>query len=224
MQITSTVPIIMAVDGGNPIELGLVEGYARPSANVTGITVIGAELMGKRLEWLRMALGDRSVRIAVLWNKHNPAAVQSWVEVEASAPLLRVDLLPLEIEREEDFAPSVQAAAHEDAQGILVVSDPLVLSRRRPLIELINHQRLPSMYASSLYTQAGGLMSYGPNFVELRRRTAAHVDKVLRGTTVSSIPVERPHRFSLLLNLQTARAIDFDVPRSLLVEATEVIQ
>jgi putative ABC transport system substrate-binding protein len=218
---TSTIPIIFAV-ANDPLGSGLVASLARPGGNVTGLSAQQSDLVSKRLELLREVVpGFR--QLAIMANVGYPAAVLEMDEVQGTARTFGFEVAKLEIRRPEDIAPAFEALKGR-AEALYVCSDPLVNANRIRINTLALVARLPTSYANREYVDAGGLMSYGPNFADLFRRSAELVDKVLRGTKPADIPVEQPTKFELVINLKTAKALGLDVPPTLLARADEVIE
>ena len=219
-RVTSVIPIVFAV-AADPVGGGLVA-LARPGGNATGLSVEASDLATKKLELLREIV-PRLRRLAVMENVGNPEAALEAGAVETAARTLALDVAPLEIRRPEDIAPAFEALKAQ-ADALYVVQDALVTANRTPIITPALGARLPTIFASRDYVQAGALMSYGPNFSEMFRRAAEYVDKILRGTKPGDIPVEQPTKFNLVINLTTAKALGLTVPRSLLARADEVIE
>jgi putative tryptophan/tyrosine transport system substrate-binding protein len=220
-QATAAIPIVFA-GAGDPVSSGLVANLARPGGNVTGLSNQIPDLAGKRLELLREINLDLR-RLAILTNIGNPIGVLEMGEVQAAAHKLGFEVLPLEIRRAEDIAPAFEALKGR-AQALYVVAEPLIGSNRTRINTLALGARLPTLHGLREYVEAGGLMSYGPNVPDLYRRAADFVDKILRGTKPTDIPVEQPTKFDLVINLTTARALGLTVPDKLLAIADEVIE
>jgi putative ABC transport system substrate-binding protein len=220
-QATSTIPIVFAL-ATDPVGSGLVTSLARPGGNVTGLSALNIDLIGKRIELLH-EIAPTLRHIAILGNIGVPDTA---AEIRALADVARsigLDVAILEIQRKENIAPAF-ANLRDRSDALFVVGDPLTFSNRAEIIASAQAARLPATYANRDFVVAGGLMSYGPNFPDLFRRTAALVDKVLRGTKPADIPVEQPTRIDLVINLTTAKALGLDVPPSLLARADEVIE
>ena len=196
--------------GGDPVGTGLVASLARPGGNVTGLSIQQTDLAGKRLELLREVVPGLR-RLAIMANVGNPAAVLEMGEVQAAARTLGLEVATFEIRRAEDIAPAFEALKGR-ADALYVCSDPLVITNRIRINTLALGARLPTMYGIREYVEAGGLMSYGPNFPDLFRRAADYVDKILRGAKPADIPVEQPTKFDLVINLTTAKALGLDDP------------
>jgi ABC-type uncharacterized transport system substrate-binding protein len=221
-QATATIPIVMA-HGGDPVGAGLVASFARPGANVTGVSSIAQQLAGKRLELVKEAFPSAS-RMAVLWNPTNPAKPPEWGETQRAAATLGVQLVSAEVRSADDFDAAFQAVAASRADSLLVFQESLTIAHRPRIAAFALQQRLPSMSEDPAFPVAGGLMAYGSNDVDLRRLAATYVDKILKGAKPADLPIEQPTRFVFAINLKTAQALGLTVPQSLLVQATELIQ
>jgi putative ABC transport system substrate-binding protein len=219
-QATSVIPIIFPM-GIDPVGGGLITNLARPGGNVTGLSVQQTDLAGKRLEFLREVV-PRLRRLAIMFDVGFPQAELEMGEVQATARTLGIEVAPLEIRRAEDIAPVFEAQARVDA--LYVVVNALVVANRTRIITLALGARLPTIFNTREFVHAGGLMSYGPNYPDLFRRTAELVDKILRGTKPGDIPVEQPTKFEFVLNLTTAKALGLVIPESFLLRADEVIE
>jgi putative ABC transport system substrate-binding protein len=221
-QATAVIPIVFAI-ATDPISGGLVASLARPGGNVTGLSIQSNDLAGKRLQLLcEVDPGLR--RLAIMFNAGYPAAVLEMGEVQAAARTLGLEVTPpLKIGRAEDIAPGFEALKAQ-ADALYVVNDALVTSNLSHIITFALTARLPTVSNTRNFVQAGGLMSYGPNFSDMFRRTADLVDKVLRGTKPGDIPVEQPTKFEFLINLTTAKALGLTIPSSVLSLADELIE
>jgi putative tryptophan/tyrosine transport system substrate-binding protein len=220
-QATSVIPIAFAV-AGDPIGSGLVASLSRPGGNVTGLSGQQAELAAKRLELLREVVPGLH-RVAIIANIGNPFAVLELGEVQQAARALGLEVGTFEIRRAEDVVPAFKALKGR-ADALYVINDPLVNTNRVRVITLALSARLPTMHGSRDHVEAGGLVSYGPNYPDLFRRTAEYVDKILRGAKPGDIPVEQPTKFDLIVNLTTAKALGLEIPPTLLARADEVIE
>jgi ABC-type uncharacterized transport system substrate-binding protein len=220
-QATSVIPIVFAT-AGDPVGNGIVASLARPGGNVTGLSVQDTDLTGKRLELLRELL-PRLSRLAILTNIGNPVHILQRDEVRAMARTLGVEVVTLEIRRAEDIVPSFETLKN-GADAIYIPADPLIFSKLIRINTLVLGARLPTMHSSREYVEAGGLMSYGPNFPDLFRRAADYVDKILHGEKPANLPVEQPTKFDLVINLTTAKALGLTIPPTLLARADEVIE
>jgi putative ABC transport system substrate-binding protein len=195
---------------------------ARPGGNVTGLANQNSDTAGKKLELLREAVPGLR-RLAIMANVGNPASVLEIGEVQATARTLGLEVTTSEIRRAEDIAPAFEALK-DRADALYLGPDPLMNANRTRINILAVGARLPTMQGAREYVEAGGLMSYGPNFADQFRRVADFVDKILRGTKPADIPVEQPTKFDLVINLTTAKALRLEVPASLLARADEVIE
>jgi putative tryptophan/tyrosine transport system substrate-binding protein len=219
---TGTIPVVMAASG-EPVGTRVVAGLARPGGNITGLSAFTSELITKRLELLReTAVGIR--RIAFLHNMENPAVPPQWEELKTLAPLLGLEAQLLNVRKPEDIVRAFNTAVAERADAIIVGNDTVALANRRQVVELAAKHRLPTMYNSREFIDAGGLMSYGVNYADLYRRAAIFVDKIFKGSKPADLPVEQPTKFELLINLKAAVALGLDVPPQLLARADEVIE
>jgi len=219
---TSTIPIVMAGVGGDPVEAGLVASLARPGGNVTGLTALSLELTGKQLELLKEIVPKLS-RVAVLGTSTLPRA-GTIREMELAAGTFRVHLQYLDVLRREDIATAFREARSGRADAILMRASPIFQSHRRQIADLAVKRRLPAIYPSSDFVEAGGLVSYGVSISDLYRRAATYVDKILKGTKPAELPVEQPTTFELLINLKAAKQIGLTVPPGVLAMADRVIK
>lgn len=218
----TSVPLVM-IAVGDPVGTGLVASLARPGGNATGVTSISPELEGKRLELLREVFPGVA-RIAVLWNPVSPFQVVAEKEVQAAAGVLRIPVLSLGVRAAEELDNAFAAILREQANALLVLADRLFLHNRERIMEFAAKNRLPGVHAYREMVEAGGLMSYGPSYADLHRRAATYVDKILKGARPSDLPVERPTKFELVVNLKAAKALGIDIPQSVLLRADEVIE
>ena len=220
-QATSVIPIVFPL-AGDPVGNGLVASLARPGGNVTGLSIQTTDLGNKRLELLREALPSLG-RLAVMANIGNHSAAFEMAEVSKTAKTLGIEIVAVEIRRAEDIALAFETLKAR-AEALYVCGDPLVTTNRIRINTLALSARLPTMHGSREHVDAGGMMSYGPNFPAMFRRAADLVDKILRGTKAADIPVEQPTTFDLVINLITAKALGLTVPPTLLARADEVIE
>jgi putative ABC transport system substrate-binding protein len=219
---TTTIPIVM-MGVGDPVGIGLVASLARPGGNVTGLTSLQSELVGKELEFLKEVLPTVS-RVAVLWNPANPAHARHVRVADVAAQALGVQLHLVEARDPEAFDGAFAAMTSAHAGALLVLGDALVFEHRRRLAELAVTSRLPTVHNIRPYVEAGGLMAYGPSWPHLWQRAAAHVDKLLKGAKPADLPVEQPTTFELVINLKTAQALGLTMPPALLFQATRLIR
>jgi len=220
-QATSVIPIVFAALG-DPVGVGLVESLARPGGNATGLSLQQTDAASKRLELLRDVVPGLR-RLAIMANSGNPSAALDMREAEATARALGLEAITSEILRAEDIAPAFDALKGR-VEALYVCNDPLVNINRVRMNTLALAARLPAVYGFRELVEAGGLMSYGPNYSDLFRRAADYVDKILRGAKAADIPIEQPTKFDLVINLITAKALGLDVPATLLARADEVIE
>ena len=223
MQATKTIPIVMA-SSGDPVGAGLVTSLARPGGHVTGFTIVGPQIEGKRLELLKEAVPELS-RVAVLWNPSNPALVSYFDTIENAGRTLRISLDPVaEVRRANELDNAFFAIASARPRALLVVADRFLLAHRKRIVEFAAAKRLPGMFPYREYVEAGGLMSYAPSNIELFRGAATYVDKILKGAKPGDLPVQEPTKLELIVNLKTSKAIGLTVPESFLLRADELIE
>jgi putative tryptophan/tyrosine transport system substrate-binding protein len=221
-QATQTIPIVFA-NHADPVGIGHVASLARPGGNITGLSMLLTDLVAKELEILSEAL-PQAKRIGVLWNPTTPSHTPAVRAVEDAAKKLGVRLILVPVRVARDFDAAFGTMVQEGAAGFLVVPSPLSTSYRTELVELALKNRLPAMYGHKDYVEAGGLMSYGADIVDLNRRAAAYIDKILKGATPGDLPVEQASKYQLVFNLKTAKALSFQIPPMLLARADEVIE
>jgi putative tryptophan/tyrosine transport system substrate-binding protein len=221
-QASSTTPIVMTT-AGDPLGSGLVASLARPGGNVTGISLMAPDLGGKRLELLKEVL-PRFARVAVLWNAANPYSALVFKETQAAGRTLGIEVQSLEVRAPDDFDGAFEAARLHRPDALITVEDPLTINHRQRVADFTVAQRLPSLYGVREFATAGGLMSYGANLIDLARRAAGYVDKILRGAKPADLPVQQPSKFELVINLKTAKALGLTMPPTLLATADEVIE
>jgi putative tryptophan/tyrosine transport system substrate-binding protein len=221
---TTTIPIVM-VGISDPVGSGLVASLARPGGNITGLSVMRPELVGKHLEILREVLPTIS-RVAVLWNPANPVAALNVRATEVAAQALGVQLYLQEARGPDAFDRAFAAMTRAHAGALLVLGDPVFVQHRRRLAELAATSRLPTMYQIQCraFVEAGGLLCYGPSLLDQWRRAATYVDKILKGAKPADLPVEQPTKFELIINLKTAEALGLTIPPTVLFQATEIIR
>jgi putative ABC transport system substrate-binding protein len=219
---TKTIPIVIR-STDDPVTTGLVESLARPGGNITGLTSISTDLIGKRLEILKEAV-PRTTRVAVLRNPTVPDAPAKWKEVETAGRALKLQLHSMEVSGPNDFENSFKAAITHRAQALFVLRNPLIVNNRTKIAELAVKSRLPAMYDDHEFVDAGGLMSYGTDLADLHRRAAVYVDKILKGTKPADLPVERPMKFEFIVNLKAAKQIGLTIEPNVLARADKVIR
>jgi putative ABC transport system substrate-binding protein len=217
------VPIVFGTSG-DPVEGGFVASLARPGGNITGVTFLAFELVGKRLELLKEILPKVS-RVAVLANPAHPGEQRELRETQNTAQSLGATLQYLQVKASTDFGSAFEAVSNQRANALLVFPDALTLAHRVRIAEFAAKSRLPSMFGWKEYVEAGGLMSYGPNLQDLfRQRIPMYVDKILKGTKPADLPVEQPTKFELVINLKTAKQIGLTIPPNVLARADRVIK
>ena len=218
-----TIPIVM-VGVGDPVGAGLVQSLARPGGNVTGTSGMNPDVVGKSLQLLADVLPKLS-RVAVLWNPGNPVFHAQMVkEAQASARTRELQLDLFEARAEGDLDRAFAAMAKQASGAVLILADPLFTRHRARIAGLAARYRLPSIGGNRLLAEAGGLMSYGPDFSELFRRAATYVDRILKGARPADLPVEQATTFELVVNAKTARALNVTIPPPLLAGAGRVIE
>jgi putative ABC transport system substrate-binding protein len=221
-QASPSIPVVMALVG-DADGLGLIDSLARPGGNVTGVTDQSADLSAKRLEIITEAV-PRAARIAVLWNADDRGMTLRYREVEKAARTLHVTVQPLGVREPDDFDMAFSAMTANRPDALIMVTDALTLLNRKRVIDFALVHRIPAMYEASLLVQDGGLMSYGANQDDNFRRAASYVDRIFKGASPSTLPVERPGRYYLTINLKTAKALGLTIPPALLLRADQVIE
>jgi putative ABC transport system substrate-binding protein len=219
---TKTIPVVMAASG-DPLGAGVVAGLARPGGNVTGLSAFVTELQAKRLELLREMV-PRINRIAALLNMSIPAEPPQWEETKAAARTLAIEPQLLDVRKPEDLSRAFETAIRQRADALVVGINVLTQANRRPIADLATKHRLPAIYASREFVDAGGLVALGVSYPDLYRRAATYVDKILKGAKPADLPIEQPTKFELMINLKTAKALGLEVPPMLLARADEVIE
>jgi len=219
---TTTIPIVME-SLSDVVSTGLVPSLARPGGNLTGVSGFAPELSGKRLELIRELL-PRAELIAVLVNRTNPVTVPILHSTESAAQQMRMKLRVLDVRQPADLATAFETLRRERADALVLVADPLLYSERPQIVQLAAHHRVPAVYETRLFPEAGGLLSYGPLPQERFRRMAVYVDRILRGTPVGELPIEQPTTFELVVNLKTAKTLGLTIPRLLLQRLDDIIE
>ncbi len=220
-QATTTIPIVFAV-AFDPVRDGLVQDTAHPGGNVTGVSIQQLDLVGKRLELLRAAIPQLH-RLAILADAGYAEPMLEAERVKGAAQGLGLEAARLEIWHAQDIAPAVDALRNK-ADALYVVSDALIAANRARIVKLALTEHLPTIFSYDDYVEAGGLMSYGPNYADLFRRTADMVDKILHETKPGDIPIEQPSKFDFAVNINTAAALGLTMPPTLIASADEVIK
>jgi putative ABC transport system substrate-binding protein len=221
---TALVPIVMA-GSSRPVELGLVASLAHPGGNVTGVTNNpGGGILQKLLQLLKEA-APRVSRVALLWAGSSALGEENALaQLQAAAPALGITVLSAEADGPKDIPAALAAILQQRADGLFVTPNSTNTGQRQLIVDFALANRLPAIFADSRWASDGGLMSYGIDWIELRRHSATYVDKILKGAKPADLPVEQPTKFELVINLKTAKAIGLTIPQSLLARADEVIQ
>jgi putative ABC transport system substrate-binding protein len=219
---TSTIPIVFT-SVGDPVGAGLVETLNRPGANITGEASQASDFAGKQLQILEELVPGNKL-VAVLMNPDTPFTALALQQLRATANPGRLRLGVFEARTADQVKAKIEAAIAEGAAGLLTLSDPLMLSLSREIPDLAAKGRLPAIYGNREFVEAGGLISFGIDRVQLNRRAADLVDKILRGAKPADLPVEQPTKFDLVINMKTAKALGLNIPRTVLARADEVIE
>jgi putative tryptophan/tyrosine transport system substrate-binding protein len=219
---TTSIPIVVT-RVSDPIRTGLIASLAKPGGNLTGLTTISEELEGKRLELLREALPGL-LRVAVLWNEANSGHALNVREMERAGPPLGLQVYLLGLKRADELPAVLQTAIKVQAGALFVIDDLVISSFQTRILDFASKNKLPVISQFREFTDAGGLMAYGPGNDEMFRRAAVYIDKILKGGKPSDIPVERPTRFNLIINLKAAKSLGLTVPPTFIARADEVIE
>ena len=220
---TQSIPIVFAV-AQDPVMSGLVAGLAQPSGNLTGVTDFARELAGKRLELLKET-APRISRVAVLsWKPAGPDYTAEKSEIALAARAMRVDLQPVVVREAKDLDYAFSVMSNGGVNAFMAMTDTRFANNRKRIIELVVRNRLPAVYQDWVFVQDGGLMSYGTNRVQWRRRIASYVDRILKGAKPADLPVEQPTKFELVINLKAAKQIGLTIPPNVLARADKVIR
>jgi len=219
---TKTIPIVVT-GAGDPVGEGLIASLARPGGNITGLSLGGYELYGKRLELLKETVPKVS-RVAFFWHRSTPAVPSYLKEARASAQALGLKIQSLEVPSPNDFEGVFRAAAKGGAHALTVSIHPVFIGNRNRILDFAAKNRLPAIYYATEFVEDGGLMSYGPDFLDNYRRAAIYVDKILKGAKPADLPVEQPTKFELVINLKAAKQIGLTIPPEVLMRADKVIR
>jgi ABC-type uncharacterized transport system substrate-binding protein len=222
---TKTIPIVMVGVGSDPVRAGFVESLARPGGNVTGLTSLTSELGGKRLELFKEAV-PKLARVAVLYDPADPPSLHAVKELlPADARALKLTIEPWEIRAVDDFDKVFAGLNKQHPDGLYVIGAGGVMRpNQKQIVTFALKNRLPSVYIGRTAVEAGGLMSYGSDVADSYRRVAYYVDKILKGAKPADLPVERPTKFQLVINLKTAKQIGLTIPQKVLARADKVIK
>jgi putative tryptophan/tyrosine transport system substrate-binding protein len=221
-QATTTIPIVMT-QSFYPEKLGLVESLARPGGNVTGLTNFSQELIGKRLELLK-DLAPTIARVAVIWNPTSPVESFGFQDVSAAATVVGIKIESVDVRNPEELSTALPSLRSNRPDALYPFGNPINVKSRKLIVDTAAQNQLPSIYEQRLFVVAGGLMSYAPSFTDMFRRAATYVDRILKGAQPADLPIERPTKFELVINMMTAKALGLTVPPSLLARADEVIE
>ena len=219
---SGTIPIVFA-GAADPVGTGLVSSLAQPGGNITGLSVMTPDLDGKRLELLKEAF-PKVAQVAFLWQSGGTRGNLALTDMEAAAKALGVKLLSLPVRSLDDFESAFARAKKERAQALITSIGGLILTQQRQVFDFAAKNRLPAMYPYSEFVEAGGLMSYAPNYTDLWRRAAEYVDKILKGAKPADLPVEQPTKFEFFVNLTTAKQIGMTIPQKVTERADKVIK
>jgi putative ABC transport system substrate-binding protein len=220
-QATSTIPIVISI--GDPVGLGFVSSLAHPGGNITGLSTVSPEMAGKWLQLLKTVIPGTE-RIAFLVNLRNPQQVPLLQIAQQAARTLRTDLLSVEASTSDEIDDAFATMAREHAQALIVTGDPVFFLERPRIVGYTASHKLPAIFQWREFAAIGGLMSYGPDQIDLFRRAATYVDKILKGAKPADLPVEQPTKFQLVVNLKTAQALGLTIPTVILAGADEVIE
>jgi putative tryptophan/tyrosine transport system substrate-binding protein len=221
-QITKTIPVIF-VTLGDAVEAGLVASLSRPGGNLTGVSGLGPELSGKRLELLKEMVPGLN-RVAFLTDPGNVASVPTLRGTEAAAKSLGVEIQVIEVTKSSQLEEAFSAVKKSGANALMVNHDPTLAAQRDRMVTLVQKTRLVAIYVETMWVPAGGLMSYAPNLADQNRRAAIYVDKILKGAKPANLPVEQPTKIELVMNLKTAKQIGLTIPPNVLARADRVIK
>ena len=221
-EATSTIPIVMAAVSF-PEMTGLVQSLARPGGNVTGLSNIAPELNGKRLELVK-EIAPGTSRVLFLWNPTNPLEHHVMRDVAAATLAVGLEVQSVEVRTLEELSAALAAVTVSHADALIANGNPVNFGNARAIADFALRNRLPSIFSEGQFVEVGGLVSYGPNYADMLRRSATFVDKILRGAKPADLPVEQPTKFDLVINLKTAKTLGITVPGSLLARADEVIE
>ena len=219
---TSTVPLVF-IAVGDPVGTGVVPNLGRPGGNITGLSSIAPDLEGKRLELLREVVPKLS-HVAFFLNPANAFHTASMRQARVAAQSLGIKLQPMEVNKSEQLDGAFASIVKEKPDALLILADRVFLHNRKRMMEFAIQQRLPSVNAYRELVEAGGLISYGPSYEDMHRRAAVYVDKILKGTKPADLPIEQPTKFTLLINLKTAKTLGLTVPPTLVARADELIE
>jgi ABC-type uncharacterized transport system substrate-binding protein len=217
-----SIPLVM-VAVGDPVGTGLVKSLAEPGGNATGLTSIAPDLEGKRLELLKEIVPELE-RVSFLWNPSNPFHVSSERHARAAAKELRIDLHSAAVRTSADFDGAFAEIRAQHPGGLIMLADRVFLHNRNRIVAFAEESHLPAVYAYRELVDAGGLMSFGPNYADMHRRAAYYVDRILKGAKPGDLPIELPSKFELVINVKRAKALGLALPESVLLRADEIVR
>ena len=219
---TRTIPIVMTAVG-DPVGAGIVTSLAHPGGNVTGMSLLATDLSAKRLALIKELL-PQLTRVAILWNPDNASVALKFQEMQRAAPALGVQVQSIQLRRPGDIEASIDAAANGHAEVIMDTGDPIQNAYQRRIVELAMQRRVPVASEFKDTVDAGALCSYGPDLIDVYRRAAGYVDKILKGTRPGNLPIEQPAKLELVINMKTANTLGLVIPQILLLRAEKIIQ
>jgi putative ABC transport system substrate-binding protein len=220
---TATIPIVMPFSS-DPVGDGFATSLARPGGNITGMSLMAPELSAKRLQLLKEVFPKQVRPAAVLWNPDYAGMAARFKQLQSAAPAMGMNVRSVEIRDSRELERALDALDRDRPDALVLLADPLTTSQRLRIVEFAAEARLPAIYETSQFVDAGGLMSYGPNFDAMIRHSAIYVDKILKGAKPGDLPIEQPAKFELVINLKTAKALGVAIPQSVLVQADRVIE
>jgi putative tryptophan/tyrosine transport system substrate-binding protein len=219
-QATSAIPIVGAVFS-YPDKVGLVQSLARPGGNITGLSNLAPELAAKKLELLK-EITPKVSRVAIVWNPANPVEPLGFEEIVTAAKAVGIEIQSIEVRSPDQFSGAFATVARSRVDGLLAHGNPVNFASRQLIVDFALKSRLPSIFEERLFVEAGGLMSYAPSYIDIFRRAATYVDKILKGAKPADLPIEQPTKFELVINLKTAKALGLTIPPSLLLRADHI--
>jgi ABC-type uncharacterized transport system substrate-binding protein len=222
-EATRSIPIVMPLSS-DPVGDGIVASLARPGGNVTGFSVMAPELGDKRLQILKDLFARPIGPLAVLWNPAYVGMKARFRQTERAAPAIGLGVRSVEVRDSLELELALKNLDQNRPDALLLMADPLTLSQRIRIVEFAAQERLPAIYESSQFVDAGGLISYGPNANDLFRRAAGYVDRILRGAKPADLPIEQPSKFELVINMKTAKSLGITIPPKILMQADRVIE
>lgn len=218
---TPTIPVVMTAVG-DPVASGIVTSLAQPGGNVTGLSLLDASLDSKRVELLKAAVPGIT-RIAMLWSPDDPGMALAFGRVEVASHDLRLGLQSLAVRSPDELPLAIQAAGSGRAEALFVTAQPFTIRHQAQILDVVNTLHLPAMYTDRRFVDAGGLMAYGPSLLDVYRRAATYVDRILRGARPADLPVEQPTKFELVINRKAARALGLTIPPALMARVDQLV-